>query len=190
MLTEKQRQIYDFLRDFQHRNGYAPSVREIASAVHLSSPSTVQLHLNTLESLGFISRSGGGKTRAIKILEPEGVPILGVVAAGEPILAVEDALGYLPWGAGGSDDYFALQIRGQSMINAGILDGDMVVVKRQQTAKNGEIVIALLGDGATCKTFKNTGGHIWLMPENDDYEPIDGTGVSILGRVTAVIRTY
>ena len=145
--------------------------------------------MNTLERLGYISRSDG-KTRAITIEEPEGVPILGTVAAGEPILAVEDALGYLPWGEGSPDEYFALRIRGESMINAGILDGDMVVIKRQQTAKNGEIVIAMLEDGATCKRLKLTGGQVWLMPENDDYEPIDGTGLTILGRVTAVIRTY
>lgn len=190
MLTDKQRQILDFLRDFQRRNGYSPSVREIAAAVNLSSPSSVQLHLNTLESLGCISRSGGGKTRSITVSEPDGVPILGTVAAGEPILAVEDALGYLPWSAGSPEEYFALKIRGESMQNAGILDGDMVVVKRQQTAKNGDIVIALLGDGATCKTYKSIGGHLWLMPQNDGYEPIDGKTASILGRVTAVIRTY
>ena len=189
MLTDKQRQVYEFLRDFQRRNGYPPSVREIANAVRLSSTSTVQLHLNTLERLGYISRSDG-KMRSITLSEPEGVPILGTVAAGEPILAVEDALGYLPWGEGNADEYFALKIRGESMINAGILDGDMVVVKRQQTAKNGEIVIALIEDGATCKRFRRSAGKVWLLPENDDYEPIDGTGAEILGRVTAVIRTY
>ncbi len=189
MLTDKQREVYEFLRDFQRRTGYAPSVREIANAVRLASTSSVQLHLNTLERLGYISRSDG-KTRAITIAEPEGVPILGEVAAGSPILAVEDALGYLPWGGGNGEEYFALKIRGESMINAGILDGDMVVVKRQQTAKSGEIVIALLGDGATCKRLKKSGGSVLLMPENDDYDPIDGDGVTILGRVTAVIRTY
>ncbi len=189
LLTEKQRHIFEFIRSFTHRNGYPPTVREIASAVGLSSTSSVHLHLNTLERLGLITRADG-KTRAISLGEPDGIPILGTVAAGEPLLAAEDALGFLPWRDGNPDEYFALRIRGESMKNAGILDGDMVVVKRQQTARSGEIVIALLDDSATCKRLSVRNGQVLLLPENDEFEPIDGTGLQILGRVTAVIRTY
>ena len=189
MLTEKQRHIYEFIRDYTRRTGYPPTVRETAAAVGLSSTSSVHRHLNTLERLGYISRADG-KTRAISLTEPDGIPILGTVAAGEPLLATEDALGYLPWRDGDPDDFFALRINGESMKNAGILDGDMVVVRRQQTANSGQIVIALLDDSATCKRLSLRDGHVWLLPENNEFEPIDGDGLQILGRVTAVIRTY
>lgn len=192
-LSRKQLQIYEYIADYIRSEGYPPSLREIGHAVGLASPSTVHSHLNALARAGLITRSTG-KTRSIALTDaPEvsgGVPILGTVAAGEPILAVEDALGYLPYMVGDSDEYFALQIRGDSMIDAGILNGDMVVVHRQPVAYNGEIVIALIEDEATCKTLRRRDGEIWLMPENDDYEPISGEFATILGKVTAVIRMY
>ncbi len=193
MISEKQLKIYNFISGFMDKNGYAPSVREICSAVGLSSTSTVQSHLNTLEKEGYITRSSG-KTRAISLTDfgksPEGVPILGTVAAGQPILAVEDAIGYIPYNAGDSGEFFALKIKGDSMIKAGIMNGDMVIVRRQQSARRGEIVIALIGDEATCKRYMPENGEVWLMPENDGYDPIDGTDAKILGRVTTVIRIY
>jgi repressor LexA len=120
----------------------------------------------------------------------QGVPILGTVAAGQPILAVEDAIGYVPYDTGMSGEFFALTINGESMINAGIMDGDTVIVRRQSSARYGEIVIALIDDEATCKRYAPKNGHIWLLPENDDYDPIDGDLSQILGRVTTVIRNY
>ena len=192
-LTKKRKLIYEFLCDCIQNRGYPPSVREIAEAVDLKSTSTIHAHLTALEKLGYISRDSG-RTRAIIINRteesPSGIPILGSVAAGEPILAVEDALGYIPYETHNNDEYFALRIRGVSMINAGILDGDMVVVHRQSTAQNGEIVIALIDDEATCKRLQFDGASVWFLPENDDYYPISGEGAVILGKVTAVIRTY
>ena len=191
-LAGKQLLIYEYICKCCDGRGYPPSVREICDAVGLRSTSTVHSHLNALESLGLISRDTG-RTRAITLLkkqENEGIPILGTVAAGQPILAVEDAVGFLKYDAGDSGEFFALRIKGRSMINAGILDGDMVVVRRQPSAQNGQIVIALLGDEATCKRLIIDGGHIWLKPENEDYDLIDGTDAVILGKVTAVIRTY
>jgi len=190
-LTDKQKKILDYIAEFISRHGYPPTVREIGAAVGLSSSSTVHSHLSTLERAGFISRDTN-KTRAISLTNGllDGVPILGTVAAGEPILAVEDALGHIPYNAGERGEYFALRIKGDSMIEAGILAGDMVVVRSQPTANHGEIVIAMLGDEATCKRLHIEERQIWLLPENEIYEPIDGTGAVILGKVTAVIRTY
>lgn len=190
-MTEKQKQIYDIIRTYIDNNGYPPSVREICIKAGLKSTSTVHAHLASLERQGYISRDSG-RTRAISLNnEPEfGVPVLGSVAAGYPILAVEDAIGVIPYDAGDDGEYFALKIKGLSMIKAGIMDGDMVIVRRQPTAKNGEIVIALIEDEATCKRLSTRGGEVWLLPENDDYEPIDGREAVILGKVTAVIRTY
>lgn len=192
-LTPKQKEIFDFIVDTVATHGYPPSVREICAAVGLKSPSTVHAHLTALERAGLISRDAG-KTRAITLTAGAGagggVPILGTVAAGQPILAVEDALGFLPFDPGKSGEYFALRIKGDSMINVGILEDDMVVVRRQPTAENGDIVVALIGEEATCKTLRRRNGEVWLVPENDDYEPIDGSEAVILGKVTAVIRTY
>jgi len=191
-LTPKQKEIFDFIVETVAAQGYPPSVREICAAVGLKSPSTVHAHLTALERAGLITRDSG-KTRAITLTQGAavgGVPILGTVAAGQPILAVEDALGFLPFDPGRSGEYFALRIKGDSMINAGILEDDMVVVRRQPTAENGDIVVALIGEEATCKTFRRKNGKVWLVPENDDYEPIDGSEATILGKVTAVIRTY
>jgi len=190
-LSAKQKRILDYIAQSVKDHGYPPSVREIAAEVGLKSPSTVHAHLNTLERTGYITRDAK-KTRAITITAgpAAGVPILGTVAAGQPILAVEDALGYLPYDIGDSGAYFALRIKGDSMIEAGILEDDMVVVKSQPTARDREIVIALIGEEATCKRLSLENGKVWLLPENENYDPIDGDEASILGKVTAVIRTY
>ena len=192
-LSKKQQEIYDYICRCVEKNGYPPSVREIGFSVGLGSPSTVHSHLNTLERRGFISREPG-KTRAITLMrkhEDAGIPILGTVAAGEPILAVEDAIGYIKYGdLKDPDQYFALRIKGESMIGAGILDGDTVIVKKQDLADAGSIVIALLDDEATCKRLARKNGRVWLMPENDDYDPIPGDDAKILGKVSAMIRKY
>ncbi len=192
-LSKKQKQVLDCIISSIRERGYPPSVREIGRELGLSSPSTVNSHLDSLEELGYIRREAG-KSRSIRLTErctvPEGIPILGTVAAGRPILAVENPEGYVTYTPEGSGDYFALRIKGDSMIRAGIMDGDLVVVRSQQTAENGEIVIALLEEEATCKRLSRSGGRVTLLPENEAYSPIDGTGARILGRVSAVIRTY
>ena len=201
-LTSKQQQIYDYILSFSADHGYPPSVREIGEHVGLKSPSTVHFHLKGLEAAGLITKAEG-KTRAITVsayhpappAEPEPpagrVPILGSVAAGAPILAQECIEDYLTFDTGGRPgEYFALRVRGESMKTAGILPGDLVVVRQQPEAYNGEIVVALFEDEATVKTFRRRDGHVWLMPENPEYEPIDGTGCSILGKVVAVVRRY
>lgn len=192
-LTPKQQKIYDFILEFTAQQGYPPSVREIAQAVGLKSPSTVHFHMKALEEAGVITKSAG-KTRAITPVhapEKNQIPVLGNVAAGAPILAEECIEDYLAFDAGGrEDEHFALKIRGESMLKAGILPGDLVVVHRQSSASNGEIVIALLGEEATCKRLQKKDGHIWLLPENDNYQPIDGDGAELLGKVVAVVRRY
>ena len=195
-LTEKQQQIYDFIRVFAAEKGYPPSVREIGEAVGLKSPSTVHFHMKGLRSAGLISQAEG-KTRAITLLTEEGqsrrnqVPVVGNVAAGAPILAEECVEDYLTFDTGGqAGEHFALRVRGESMLGAGILPGDLVVVHQQQEVRNGDIVVALFEDEATVKTFRRKDGHVWLLPENDDYQPIDGEGAEILGRVVAVVRRY
>ena len=193
-LSKMQQRIYEYIAVCIQEQGYAPSVREIGEEVGLKSPSTVHFHLKRLEEAGVIAK-GAGKGRAIALTEqahPEDrIPILGNVAAGSPILAEECIEDYLTFDAGGrSNEYFALRVRGESMLNAGILPGDLVVVRRQQTANNGEIVVALLEDEATVKRLSRRNGETWLLPENDDYSPIDGTYASILGKVTAVVRWY
>ncbi len=210
-LTKMQQQVYDYIVRSIHEQGYAPSVREIGEALGLKSPSTVHFHVKHLQELGLIDK-GAGKGRAIAVKqepapaaartpvpiapqEDEGarrrVPIVGNVAAGSPILAQECIEDYLTFDTGGHDEeYFALRVRGESMLGLGILPGDLVVVHRQQTAHNGEIVVALLGDEATVKTLQRKDGRVWLLPANPDYQPIDGTGGTILGRVIAVVRQY
>ena len=189
-ISDKQLRIYEYICQCVKSNGYPPSVREIGQAVGLSSPSTVHKHLNALEAAGYISRENG-KTRAISLAAPAGgVPLIGTVAAGRPVLAVEDIVGYLPYFPDDGGEYFALSIKGDSMINAGILEGDTVIVRRASTAESGEIVIALIEDEATCKRLSMKNGKVLLLPENDSYEPIDGTNSKILGKFTAVIRTY
>ncbi len=190
-LSKKQKEIFEFITKCVVSRGYPPSVREIGSAVNLKSPSTVHAHLATLERHGLISRDAR-KTRAIMLNAGAalGVPLIGNVAAGRPILAIEDAVGYIPYDPGKNGDFFALSIRGDSMVDAGILDGDVVIVRKQPTAENGEIVVALIGDEATCKRLSLKNGKVWLLPENEAYEPIDGGEAEIVGKVTAVIRTY
>ncbi len=196
-LTPKQAQIYDYILAFTDTHGYPPSVREIAEAVELKSPSTVHFHLKGLREAGLISQAEG-KTRAITITDGshnrrDQVPLVGYVAAGSPILAQENIEEYLTFDTNGlTGEHFALKVRGESMIEAGILPGDLVVVHQQQQVRNGDIVVALFEDEATVKTFRRIDGHIWLMPENSspEYQPIDGEGCSILGRVVAVIRRY
>ena len=193
-LTSMQQRIYEYIASCIREQGYPPSVREIGEAVGLKSPSTVHFHLKHLEEAGVIEK-GAGKGRAITLTVPtvpeDKVPIVGNVAAGSPILAeecIEDYLTFDVCGRGG--EYFALRVRGESMINAGILPGDLVVVRRQQTANNGEIVVAMIEDEATVKRFSKRDGHIWLLPENDAYSPIDGTYAQVLGKVAAVVRQY
>jgi len=193
-LSKMQKKIYDYIASCIREQGYPPSVREIGEAVGLRSPSTVHFHLKHLEEAGVIEK-GAGKGRAITLTEPDipedKVPIVGNVAAGSPILAEECIEDYLTFDTGGrSGEFFALRVRGESMLNAGILPGDLVVVQRQQTARNGEIVVAMIEDEATVKTYSRQNGHVWLLPENDAYEPIDGTYAQILGRVAAVVRRY
>ena len=191
--TDTQTRIYETITRMIREQGYAPSVREIGEAVGLKSPSTVHFHLKKLEEAGLIEK-GACKGRAIALAahpEEDRIPILGDVAAGAPILAQECVEDYLTFDtAGRAGEFFALRVRGDSMINAGILPQDLVVVRKQSTAVNGEIVVALLGEEATVKRFSRRDGHTWLLPENDAYEPIDGTEASILGKVTAVVRRY
>ena len=195
-LSKMQQRIYDFIAQTIQDQGYPPSVREIGDAVGLKSPSTVHFHLKHLEELGVIGKSAG-KGRAITLTEQpqepaeDRIPIVGHVAAGTPILAQECIEDYLTFDTGGRpDEYFALRVRGESMLNAGILPDDLVVVRRQQTAVNGEIVVALIGEEATVKTFSKKNGEIWLLPANPDYSPIDGRECEVLGKVVAVVRQY
>ena len=211
--AEMQQRIYQFILSYIGEHGYAPSVRDICDEVGLKSPSTVHFHLKNLAELGYIEK-GNFKSRAIvptdrgalkaapksaeKAVDfsapdapPKQVPIVGNVAAGSPILAQECIEDYLTFDTGGRDgEYFALRVRGESMLGVGILPNDLVVVHQQPTAHNGEIVVALLEDEATVKTFSRKDGHIWLLPANPDYQPIDGTGCSIMGKVVAVVRQY
>ncbi len=193
-LSHMQQKIYEYISSCIKNQGYPPSVREIGDAVGLKSPSTVHFHLKRLEELGVIVK-GSGKGRAITLAEPpvpeDQVPIVGNVAAGSPILAEECIEDYLTFDTGGrQNEYFALRVRGESMLGAGILPGDLVVVHRQQTANNGEIVVAMIEDEATVKRLSRRNGHTWLLPENDAYSPIDGTYAQILGKVAAVVRRY
>ena len=206
-LSKMQQKIYDYIVESVRDRGYPPSVREIGQAVELRSPSTVHFHLKKLAEAGYIEKDAG-KGRAITLTRPvqqaapppapvveeaqaDRVPIVGDVAAGSPILAQECIEDYLAFDTGGrGDEDFALRVRGESMLNAGILPGDLVVVCRQQTARNGEIVVAMIEDEATVKTYSRQNGHVWLLPENDAYSPIDGTYCQILGKVAAVVRRY
>lgn len=193
-LSNMQQKIYDYIALCIREQGYPPSVREIGEAVGLKSPSTVHFHLKHMEEAGVISK-GSGKGRAITLIEQPAhenqVPIVGNVAAGSPILAQECIEDYLTFDTGGrSDDFFALRVRGESMLNAGILPGDLVVVRRQPDAQNGEIVVAMIDDEATVKTYSLQNGHLWLLPQNDAYSPIDGIEATILGKVVAVVRRY
>ena len=209
-LSRMQQRVYDYIAESIAEHGYAPSVREVGEALGLKSPSTVHFHIKHLQEMGLIEKSAG-KGRAITLkkqlqavpvapqpveideLAPRRrqVPILGNVAAGNPILAQECIEDYLTFDTNGREgEYFALRVRGESMLNAGILPGDLVVVHQQPVAHNGEIVVALLGDEATVKRLSRRNGEVWLLPENEAYSPIDGREASILGKVTAVVRQY
>lgn len=192
-LTKSQQKIYDFLKD-RSQYGIPPSVREICAATGLKSTSTVHAHLKALENLGYISRDAG-LNRAIHIEGCEQtaqVPILGKVTAGLPILAVEEIQGYLPITASQQRgrELFALTVQGESMKNAGILDGDYVVIERTPTARDGDIVVALIEDEATVKRLYRETDCVRLQPENDAFEPIYAKEVIILGKVVSVVRYY
>ena len=215
-LSKMQQKVYDYIVKCVREQGYPPSVREICAALDLKSPSTAHFHIKHLEELGYLERSAGkgraiklsaaalGQQRAAAAVPPvqkdfmeetdareNRIPIVGNVAAGSPILAQECVEDYLTFDTGNrSGEFFALRVRGESMLGVGILPDDLVVVRRQQTAVNGEIVVALIGDEATVKTFKKQNGEIWLLPANPDYQPIDGRECEILGKVVAVVRQY
>ncbi len=191
-LSPMRQKILDYISAYTDDNGYPPSVREICQAVGLRSPSTVHSHLKILQDAGLLEK-GEGKTRSITLKNHSSgvkkIPILGVVTAGLPILMQEDILGYIPFEYH-VGEYFALRVRGDSMIGAGILEGDAVIVRRQETADNHAIVVAMLEDEATVKRLLLKKGQVWLMPENPAYDPIDGSQASILGLVVAVYREY
>lgn len=182
--SSKREEILAFLKDFSAQYGYAPSVREIMQGVGLRSTASVHYHLRALHESGAIEVDST-KNRAIRLPE-HGVPVIGSVAAGQPILAEENIEDYLPWC--GDPDCFALRVKGDSMIDAHIFDGDKVIVRPQSTADNGEIVVALIGDEATVKRLSRRNGEVWLLPENPEYAPIDGREAVILGKVRAVMR--
>ena len=207
-LTSRQQQIYDYIRKEVEDKGYPPSVREIASAVGLSSPSTVHTHLHVLETKGYIKRDlskpraleilgasdGSSREQSVKTGTVGGIvtlPLVGKVAAGLPLLAEQniESMIPLPQAVVGDSASFVLRVKGQSMIQAGVLDGDFVVVKQQEQAENGQMVVALIDDGATVKTFYREHDRIRLQPENPDFEPIYVDDPKILGRVVALIRS-
>ena len=199
-LTKRQQEILDFIRQYSEEQGYPPTVRDIGKAVGLASSSTVHQHLGNLEQLGLLRRDPS-KPRALELLDrvvqraasalaPVGLPLLGTVAAGQPVLAEENIEEYVPvpGEAGGESGNFLLRVRGESMRNAAILEGDLVVVRSQEHAANGDIVVALVGEEATVKRFYRESDHIRLQPENDEMEPIVARDVQILGRVVGVMR--
>ena len=209
-ITKRQQQIYDFIRTYQLEKGYPPSVREMASAVGLSSPSTVHAHLSALESRGLIKRDST-KPRALEVFNEDGspatktveaaapsprgtvsLPLVGRVAAGMPILAeqnIEDTF-TLPSEVATDSGSFVLEVHGNSMVNAGIFNGDYIVVREQKSAMNGEIVVAMIDGEATVKTFYKERGRVRLQPENDAMEPIFASSPVILGKVVALFRRF
>lgn len=197
-ISKKQQQILDYIKDEILSTGYPPTVRDICAAVDLSSTSSVHSHLNTLEKNGYIRR-GSNKTRAIEICddsfqqirtEMTSIPIVGTVAAGQPILATENIEGYFPIPVEmvPNSETFCLRVKGDSMINVGIFDGDSIFVEQCNTAKNGDTVVALVDDSATVKTFYKENGHYRLQPENDSMDPIIVEDCIILGKVFGVFR--
>jgi repressor LexA len=204
-LTKRQQEIFDFIRKHSAKYGYPPTVRDIGKAVGLASSSTVHAHLANLEKIGLLRRDPT-KPRAIELLDraagaavesvrgivrPDSLPLVGTVAAGAPVLAEENVEEYVsvPELAGGGDGQYLLRIRGDSMKDAGILEGDYVVVRSQNTARDGDIVVALLGEEATVKRFYRESDHVRLQPENALMEPIRSKEVRILGRVVGLLRS-
>lgn len=206
-LTKKQKLIFDFINEFQDKNGYPPTVRDICIGVGLRSTATVFTHLKNLEEKGVLNKSSS-KNRAISVVKEPSVndvsakgsensnifeiPLLGKVAAGSPILAVEniERTFPLPIDMATNKEMFMLRVQGESMINAGILNGDYIIVSRQPTAENGEMVVAMINDEVTVKTFYKEDGYFRLQPENDSMEPIIVTQLTILGKVTGLFRKY
>ena len=199
-ITDKQSQILEYIKSEIFNKGYPPSVRDICQAVNLKSTSSVHSHLETLEKNGYIRRDPT-KPRTIEIIDDNfnlvrrevvNVPMVGTVAAGQPILAIENIDNYFPIPSEymPNEETFMLKVKGESMINAGILDGDNILVKRQNTAKNGDMVVALVDDSATVKTFYKENGHIRLQPENDYMDPIILPDVEIIGKVFGVFRFF
>ncbi len=200
-LTKRQKEIFDFIGKYAAKTGYPPTVREIGKAVGLHSSSTVHAHLANLEKIGLLKRDPS-KPRAIELLTgaasrakdairpPSGLPLVGQVAAGAPILAEENIEEYLeiPDVIGGEDGDYILQVRGESMKNAGIIEGDYVIVRPAEDAVDGEIVVALIGEEATCKRFFREQDHIRLQPENEEMEPILSAEAQVLGKVVGVFR--
>ena len=199
-ITDKQSQILEYIKSEILNKGYPPSVRDICQAVNLKSTSSVHSHLETLEKNGYIRRDPT-KPRTIEIIDDNfnlvrrevvNVPMVGTVAAGQPILAIENIDNYFPIPSEymTNEETFMLKVKGESMINAGILDGDNILVKRQNTAKNGDMVVALVDDSATVKTFYKENGYIRLQPENDDMDPIIVPDCEIIGKVFGVFRFF
>jgi repressor LexA len=203
-LTKRQQEIFDFIKRYSAKYGYPPTVRDIGKAVGLASSSTVHAHLANLEKIGLLRRDPS-KPRAIELLDraagkaaegvrsivgPSGLPLVGHVAAGQPVLAEENIEDYVdvPAVAGGGDGEYLLRVRGDSMKDAGILEGDFVVVRPEDTASDGEIVVALVGEEATVKRFFKEADHVRLQPENAAMEPIRSKGVKVLGRVVGLLR--
>lgn len=199
-ISDKQREILEYIKNEILNKGYPPTVRDICEAVHLKSTSSVHSHLESLEKNGYIRRDPT-KPRAIEIVDDNfnltrrevvNVPMVGRVAAGEPILAVENIDAYFPVPAEfmPNEESFMLKVQGESMINAGIFDGDNILVKKCNTAHNGEMIVALVDDSATVKTFYKENGHIRLQPENDTMDPIIVPDCQILGKVFGVFRFF
>jgi repressor LexA len=196
-LTQRQQEIFDFVKRYVGEHGYPPTVRDIGKAIGLTSSSTVHAHLANLEKAGVLRRDPT-KPRAIEVLKdkarevvaPAGLPVVGQVAAGQPILADENIEEYVPVPgiAGGEDGEFVLRVKGDSMKDAGILEGDFVIVRRQETAGDGDIVVALVGEEATVKRFFREEDHVRLQPENDAMEPIRTREAQVLGRVVGLCR--
>jgi repressor LexA len=196
-LTKRQQEIFEFIKQYSGRHGYPPTVRDIGKAIGLTSSSTVHAHLANLEKLGLVRRDPT-KPRALELLGEAarkitgqgGLPVVGRVAAGTPILAEENIEDYVevPPIAGGDDGEYVLRVSGESMKDVGILDGDYVIVHRQETASNGEIVVALVGEEATVKRYFREDDHIRLQPENASMEPIRTREVAVLGKVVGVCR--
>jgi len=204
-LTKRQQEIFDFIKRYSAKYGYPPTVRDIGKAVGLASSSTVHAHLANLEKIGLLRRDPS-KPRAIELLDravdgvrdgisnivrPNGLPLVGAVAAGQPVLAEENIEDYVevPAMAGGQEGEYVLRVRGESMKDAGILEGDVVVVRRQETATDGDIVVALVGEEATVKRYFREDDHVRLQPENAAMEPIRSREVRVLGRVVGLLRT-